>query len=189
MKLVKHKIEFENGVVQERYLIPSNIEYFTEKSPLGMAIKSGVMELPSNQGGKLKVKITPIKNEKINEEFLREQGFVDSGEKHGYNIIWRKPIGEDSFFQFTMGNYPETNPNVGVLGIYYPERDVKAIPKDLVSKEQWSDEDEIRASNYTIKFEKQFFNFAFWLDDRDRFKRLIEDISFSRELTPSNETN
>jgi hypothetical protein len=60
MKIEKYRIEYENGVVQEKYLIPKNIEYFTEKSPLGEAIKTGILELPVHQGGKSSVKITKI---------------------------------------------------------------------------------------------------------------------------------
>lgn len=60
MKLKKYRIEFEGGVIQEKYLVPSNVEYFTEKSPLGIAIKTGIMELPPHQGGKHKVNITCI---------------------------------------------------------------------------------------------------------------------------------
>lgn len=64
--LKKYKIEYENGVIQEKYLIPSNIEFFTENSPLGLAMKSGICKLPESQGGDHKVKITFIKDEKTN---------------------------------------------------------------------------------------------------------------------------
>lgn len=118
--------------------------------------------------------------EKINKDFLIEQGFIDTGEKHGHNIIWRKPIDDNRFFQFIMGDYPSTNPNVGILGIYSPEEEVFSTPKDLVGKDEWTLEDEIRAFNHTIKVEKSLINFAFWLDDQERFKRLIDDITFKR---------
>jgi hypothetical protein len=36
-------------------------EYFTDKSPLGLAIKTGYLELPEYQGGKSKCKFKKIK--------------------------------------------------------------------------------------------------------------------------------
>lgn len=122
---------------------------------------------------------------KINEDFLKEQGFVDSGRDILDRIIWRKPLYDNhGFFNFTIGEYDESNPNVGVLGIYYPEEEVNTIPKDLVNKEDWTEEEKIRAYNHTIKLPSSLQNFVFWLDDQDRFKRLIEDISYSREFIP-----
>ena len=122
---------------------------------------------------------------KINEDFLREEGFVDSGRDILDRIIWRKPLHDDrGFFNFTIGEYDESNPNVGVLGIYYPEEEVNTIPKDLINKEDWTEEEKIRAYNHTIKVPSSLQNIVFWLDDQDRFKRLIEDISYSREFIP-----
>mgnify|MGYP003657171248 CR=1 FL=1 len=63
MKLEKYRIEYENGIVQEKYLIPKECDYFTEKSPLGEGIKSGKLVLPETQGGTTKVKITKIKSD------------------------------------------------------------------------------------------------------------------------------
>ena len=118
---------------------------------------------------------------KITEDFLIQEGFVDTGETHGYNKIWTKPLRETGgFFNFEMGEYPETNPNVGVLGIYYPEEEIHTVPEDLVKKEVWSEEDDERACNYTMTSESHLMNFAFYLDDQARFKRLIEDITYQR---------
>jgi len=117
---------------------------------------------------------------KITEEFLKDQGFTDSGKKHGYNTIWRKPYKNFAFFNFVMGDYLDTNPNVGVLGMYYPEEWVSSVPDDLRRKETWTEEETERAANHTIKIEASSFNFAWYLDDQKRFKRLIADIEFKR---------
>ena len=58
--LDKYLITYENGITQEKYLIPKSIEYFTEKSPLGEAINTGILVLPETQGGKSKVTITKL---------------------------------------------------------------------------------------------------------------------------------
>ena len=115
----------------------------------------------------------------ITEKFLLEQGFVDSGEKHAFSIVWRKPYGS-GFFNFVIGDYLKTNPNIGVLGIYYAEEEIPATPPDLIDKEEWTVEDSIRADNYTIKCDHTLTNIAWYLDDEERFKRLIDDISFKR---------
>jgi len=60
IKLEKYKIEYSNGVIQEKFLIPKDIEFFTEKSPLGEALKTGKLVLPESQGGTHKVKIIKL---------------------------------------------------------------------------------------------------------------------------------
>lgn len=56
----KYRIEYENGIVQEKFMIPKEIQFFTENSPLGEAIKTGKMILPEHQGGIKTVKVTKL---------------------------------------------------------------------------------------------------------------------------------
>lgn len=119
----------------------------------------------------------------ITEEFVKSLGFYDSGERHAYSTIWRKPIDDHPnprFFSFVIGNYPETNPNIGVLGIYTPLESVPSVPDDLVSKPEWTEEDTKRAANHTIEIGGDLINFAFYLDDQERLVRLINDILYRR---------
>lgn len=63
MILEKYRIEYENGVIQEKYLVPGNsndIQLFFKDSPLYNAIETGILKLPKEQGGDHKVKITKI---------------------------------------------------------------------------------------------------------------------------------
>jgi hypothetical protein len=60
MKIEKYEIKYANGIIQEKYMIPSGIEFFTEKSPLGEAIKTGKLVLPITQGGTTDVTVTKI---------------------------------------------------------------------------------------------------------------------------------
>jgi hypothetical protein len=54
-----------------------------------------------------------------------------------------------------LGNYPESNPNCGCVSILLPKnKKVSAIPKDLYDKEEWTEEDEIRAANYKTTWRK-----------------------------------
>jgi len=62
MNLDKYKIEYANGITQESFLVPKGVDFFTEESPLGKAMKSGKLVLPEQQGGTHKVKITKIEN-------------------------------------------------------------------------------------------------------------------------------
>jgi hypothetical protein len=60
MKIEKYEIKFANGIVQEKYMIPNGVEFFTEKSPLGEAVKTGKLVLPITQGGTTDVTVTKI---------------------------------------------------------------------------------------------------------------------------------
>lgn len=60
MNLDKYKIEYANGIVQEKFFVPKGTEFFTEESPLGGAMKSGKLVLPEQQGGIHKIKMTKI---------------------------------------------------------------------------------------------------------------------------------
>jgi hypothetical protein len=120
---------------------------------------------------------------KITEDFLIEQGFVDTGKTHAFSKIWRKPYKDTGgFFNFIKGDYHETNSNCGVLGIYYPEEDIHTVPKDLVNKKVWTEEDDERARNYTIRIDSCLVNIAFYLDDTERFLRIISDLSYTRKI-------
>jgi hypothetical protein len=61
MIIEKYKIEYENGTVQEKYLIDKEFSScFYKDSPLHKAIETGILKLPEAQGGEHKVKITKI---------------------------------------------------------------------------------------------------------------------------------
>lgn len=74
MKLQKYRIEYSNGMIQEKYLIPNGVDFFLEKSPMGEAMKTGKLILPEQQGGTHEVKIT----------LLSEQGKQEEGEIEHY---------------------------------------------------------------------------------------------------------
>ena len=64
-------------------------------------------------------------------------------------IIEYKSMG--LFLGVLLDDYPETNPNCGCVSILLPKNiRIPAIPKDLYNKEKWTDEDKVRAANYTI---------------------------------------
>jgi hypothetical protein len=77
-----------------------------------------------------------------------------------------------------MGNYPESNPNSGVLGIYHGEEEVPTISEDLLYKEDWAEEDYIRAENYTEKWPSFTNNIAFHVVSENRLRRMIQDLIF-----------
>lgn len=60
MKLKKYKIKYQDGREEIRVLIPDDVLYFTEKSPMGEAIKTGKLVLPLHQGGTHNVVITEV---------------------------------------------------------------------------------------------------------------------------------
>lgn len=119
---------------------------------------------------------------KIDEEFLIEQGFVKSDYKVGIvKTLWVKKLPSlNVFISFYMNDYGYANPNCGVMGIYEPAGEVGAIPPDLKGKKHWSPEDMERFMNYTVHREAVHCPFAHFLDDQDRFKRLVDDIFYER---------
>jgi hypothetical protein len=61
MIIEKYKIEYENGTVQEKWLVQKEFDqFFKVGSPLHEAIETGILKLPETQGGEHKVKITKI---------------------------------------------------------------------------------------------------------------------------------
>ena len=63
IEVKKYRIEYPNGVVQEQLYIPLvyDHDFFYLNSPLAKAITTGILSLPKNQGGDIKVKMTEIK--------------------------------------------------------------------------------------------------------------------------------
>jgi hypothetical protein len=115
---------------------------------------------------------------KITEEVLKEIGFTDSGERHGYNKVWRiQPDKYPHHIQFIMGDYPEDNPNVGVLGVFCPEEELHTVPDDLVNKEDWTEEDEKRADEHLTHFDSQLVNIAWHVTSENRLKAIIENLT------------
>lgn len=64
---------------------------------------------------------------KLTEETLEALGFKNCGkDKWGNKNVYRiQPIYYAFQIQVILGDYPASNPNCGVLGIYTPEEEVK----------------------------------------------------------------
>lgn len=89
----------------------------------------------------------------ITEEWLLKFGFEESecinykGKKEFIispkNYVWE--------LGFVIGNYPISNPNIGCLSLLQSkDEQISAIPKHLVKKNNWTEEDKIEADNHTI---------------------------------------
>jgi len=62
-----------------------------------------------------------------------------------------------------LGDYPEDNPNCGVVSILQPNDEaVGSIPDDLYDKEEWTDEDRERVLNYKVTVPKWRQPIAFY---------------------------
>lgn len=106
----------------------------------------------------LKVKEQPIKHKifqfkpiPLTEERLLKMGFekkqcITLDWKHEYVI---KIDGYAWELGFLIGDYPITNPNIGCLSILQSEdEEFNSVPADLVHKEVWTKEDEVKASSH-----------------------------------------
>lgn len=120
-----------------------------------------------------------MKNRRITREVLLENGFEDTGETHGYSPIFRKKVeGYAWQFQFILGDYPDSNPNSGVLGLYHPKEMIKGVPEDLYQKENWTAEDIKRAENHEVEWPESLTNIAFHVVEEDRLLRIIDDLTY-----------
>jgi len=89
----------------------------------------------------------------ITEEWLLKFGFEESecinykGKKEF--IISPKDYAWE--LGFVIGNYPISNPNIGCLSLLQSkDEQISAIPKHLVKKNNWTEQDKIEADNYTV---------------------------------------
>lgn len=96
-------------------------------------------------------------NTKLSGEVLVQLGFVPSGENFARRPRYHKaPQGYPFHIEVVLGPYPDTNPNSGIVSVYSPAGVAYGIPDDLVSKESWTPEDEIRAENHTVPFDEMW---------------------------------
>lgn len=114
----------------------------------------------------------------ITEDVLLELGFINTGKKHGFSPIYRKIVaGYPHQIQYILGDFPKDNPNCGVLGIYSPEEMVNTVPKDLIHKDDWTDEEMERASKHQELIPSSLVNIAWYVTSELRLKSLIDLIT------------
>jgi hypothetical protein len=116
----------------------------------------------------------------IKPERLRELGFIevedekDSLDRPIYRI---KPPREYPFdIQLVMGDYPNTNPNCGVVSIHSAASVASAVPEDLYDKDEWTEEDVKRAENYTIDLEAWTQPIAWYVHTEERLLSIIKSL-------------
>ena len=75
--------------------------------------------------------------------------------------------------QVTLGNYPISNPNCGIVAIYSPEQEASGIPKYLYKKKVWNARDHKKADNYRIKMPEWTQNVAWYVHTPERLMQII----------------
>ena len=112
-------------------------------------------------------------------EKLLKYGFKIVGKDVLDNPIYRITPSEEYYFeiQVVLSNYPEDNPNAGILSIYHAKQKCSAVPKDLWKKEKWTKEDEKRAEEYTITLKEFNQPIAWGLTSEKRFITLFESLT------------
>lgn len=95
----------------------------------------------------------------------------------------RKPNNSYPFnLRITIGDYPTTNPNVGVFYIHTPKHNVSFIPKHLLKKEIWTDEDHDEADKCEKTVGEELQAIAWFVHTFGRFRDLYESISGEKLL-------
>lgn len=118
--------------------------------------------------------MTHIKPERLLEiGFIEVEDEKDSLDRPIYRIKAKKyPF----HLQLVMGNYPNTNPNCGVVSIHSPVSTAGAVPDDLYDKDEWTEEDVKRAENYTIELEAWTQPIAWYVHTEERLLAIIKAL-------------
>lgn len=122
---------------------------------------------------------------KLTPEILLANGFVELEEKDITDCpIYRLsdiqgPWGSYGFdLEVVLGNYPESNPNSGILSIYMRPYTVPMIPEDLWNKqEDWTDEDQRRTDENLVTFEETRQPVAWHVTTLERLKDLVKSLT------------
>jgi hypothetical protein len=85
--------------------------------------------------------------------------------------------------RIVLGDYPITNPNCGIVSIHDPAHDVGAVPEDLYHKDEWTEEDEERAMNYTIHMEAWTQPIAWYVHTEERLLSICKALFGEKEYT------
>lgn len=122
---------------------------------------------------------------------LLELGFSLSEEKDYIerDIFEIKTVSREYPFtlRIVLGDYPITNPNCGIVSVHDPAHDVSAVPDDLIHKDEWTEEDQERAMNYTIHMEAWTQPIAWYVHTEERLlsicKALFGDTEYDTLFT------
>lgn len=106
---------------------------------------------------------------RLDEEGLERLGFYDAGKNMIDRTKWRLKIPYYSFeLQITIGNYPATNPNCGVMSIYSPTE--KAETYKQTKKHP-------KGKKITLKIKEMEQPIAWYIWDYDRLRNLIVSLT------------
>lgn len=118
---------------------------------------------------------------------LKTHGFVELEEKD----MLGRPIYRLSKINSKYGDYPfeiqivlspqypDSNPNCGVVSIFMKEETVATVPEDLISKEDWTEEDEKRYEENLTVFEATTQPVAWHVTTYERLKTIVESLTLT----------
>jgi hypothetical protein len=100
-------------------------------------------------------------NTKLTPEILKTFGFVelerkDIVDRPIYSLVPQKT--QDGSYAFHIEvvlnpEYPESNPNSGIVSVHMPPSEIHSVPEDLWDKDDWTEEDQKRADEHVIQDE------------------------------------
>lgn len=121
---------------------------------------------------------------KLTPEILLSLGFVRVEEdNHPFDDLFRLSDIKNQYgnhgldIEVSIGNYPESNPNSGVVAVYIPPYTSAVIPDDLWDKEDWTEEDQVRADNNLVPFEESRQPIAWHVVTEERLKEIVKSLT------------
>lgn len=124
-------------------------------------------------------------NTALTPEILLSHGFVELERKD----VLDRPIyslqnikskyGEYGFDIWVVLNpkYTNSNPNCGILSLHSPAYEYQVIPEDLLTKEEWTEEDMERAKNSVEIAEETTQPIAWHLTTYERLKTIVKSLT------------
>ncbi len=116
---------------------------------------------------------------------LLTHGFVELEEKD----LLDRPIYRLSNIVSQYGNYEfnieivlnpqykQSNPNCGIVCLHFEETTYSCIPEDLVSKEEWTDEDRTRVDNHFEVIPESRQPIAWHVTTYERLRDIVKSLT------------
>lgn len=118
-------------------------------------------------------------------EILLTHGFIEAIDDRAGKTVYRlcdiksKDYNSYGFdIQIELNpRYANSNPNCGIVSIYSPAFTSVVIPEDLISKEEWTEEDEKRADENLVPFEEYTQSIAWHVTTYERLRDIVKSLT------------
>ena len=126
-------------------------------------------------------------NTKLTPEILKAHGFVELDKKDviGRSIYDLMPNKGTYAFNIQVvlnPQYPESNPNSGIVSIHLPDSVLSSVPVDLLDKEEWTEEDMKRSTEHYELYKGFTQPIAWHVTTLERLQSIVTSLTMSELL-------